>query len=76
MFLDVSVEIGNRDVKVGRLYQSIRHGTETATFSYDADYLAYANAFALAPDMPLGSGTFHSDGLQGQEEHALDALLS
>ena len=64
MQLDVTVQIEGEDVLAGRLYQNVRHGDETATFSYAASYLDDARAFALAPDMPLGPGTFHSEGLR------------
>ena len=57
MQLDVTVQIEGEDVLAGRLYQNVRHGDETATFSYAASYLDDARAFALAPDMPLGPGT-------------------
>ena len=64
MQLDVTVQIEGEDVLAGRLYQNVRHGDETATFSYAASYLDDARAFTLAPDMPLGPGTFHSEGLR------------
>ena len=64
MQLDVTVQIEGEDVLAGRLYQNVRHGDETATFSYAASYLDDARALALAPDMPLGPGAFHSEGLR------------
>lgn len=64
MQFDVTVQIEGEDVPAGRLYQSVRHGDETATFSYAASYLDDARAFSLAPDMPLGPGAFHSTGLR------------
>lgn len=64
MQLDVTVQIEGEDVLAGRLYQNVRHGDETATFSYATSYLDDARAFTLAPDMPLGPGTFHSEGLR------------
>lgn len=60
MQLDVTVQIEGEDVLAGKLYQNVRHGDETATFSYATSYLDDARAFALAPDMPLGPGAFHS----------------
>ncbi len=60
MRLDVTVQIEGEVVLAGRLYQNVRHGDETATFSYATSYLDDARAFTLAPDMPLGPGTFHS----------------
>lgn len=63
MELDVTVQLGEKDVFVGHLYQSVRHGLETTSFSYDTSYLTLSEAFSLAPDMPLGAGSFHSVGL-------------
>ncbi|MCH4082970.1 MAG: type II toxin-antitoxin system HipA family toxin [Olsenella sp.] len=60
----VTVQIGGQDVSCGRLFQNVRHGEETTTFSYDPSYLSHPKAFALCPDMPLGPGTFHSSGLR------------
>lgn len=64
MELSVTVQIGGEDVLAGTLYQNVRHGDETATFSYAPSYLGDARAFSLAPDMPLGPGSFHSTGLR------------
>lgn len=64
MELSVTVQIGGEDVLAGALYQNVRHGDETATFSYAPSYLGDARAFSLAPDMPLGPGSFHSTGLR------------
>lgn len=60
MQLDVTVQIEGEDVLAGRLYQNVRHGDETTTFSYANSYLEDVRAFTLAPDIPLGPGTFHS----------------
>ena len=64
MEFDVTVQIAGEDVLAGRLYQNVRHGDETVTFSYDPSYLKYPRSFSLAPDMPLGAGSFHSSGLR------------
>ena len=64
MELDVTVQIDGEDILAGRLYQNVRHGDETATFSYAPSYLEDLRAFSLAPDMPLGPGSFHSSGLR------------
>lgn len=39
MEFDVTVQIAGEDVLAGRLYQNVRHGDETVTFSYDPSYL-------------------------------------
>ncbi len=64
MEYDVTVQIAGEDVLAGRLYQNIRHGEETASFRYAPSCLDDARAFSLAPDMPLGDGSFHSLGLR------------
>lgn len=64
MQLDVTVQLAGEDVPAGRLYQNVRGGIETATFSYFPSYLEDPRAFSLAPDMPLGPGAFHSEGLR------------
>ena len=48
MQLDVTVQIEGEDVLAGKLYQNVRHGDETATFSYATSYLDDARAFTLA----------------------------
>lgn len=60
----ITVQIDGRDLTCGTLFQSVRHGAETTSFSYDAAYLEDPRAFSLSPDMPLGPGTFHSKGLR------------
>lgn len=60
----VTTQIDGKDVLAGTLYQNVRYGQETASFSYDSSYLENPKAFSLAPDMPLGSGAFHSEGLK------------
>lgn len=64
MVYDVTVQIDGKDIRCGTLRQSVRHGRETAMFSYDPAYLSSSRAFSIAPDMPLGPGTFHSEGLR------------
>lgn len=60
----VTVQIDGEDVPCGTLFQNVRHGDETTTFSYERSYLQDPRAFGLCPDMPLGPGTFHSSGLR------------
>lgn len=61
----VTVQIDGQDIPCGTLWQSVRHGSETTSFSYNQDYLMDGRAFSLSPDMPLGPGMFHSQGLRG-----------
>jgi len=48
----VIVQIAGEDLLAGRLFTH-RRGSESATFSYDADYLGHPNAYALDPALPL-----------------------
>lgn len=64
MELIIMVQIDGEDMLAGRLFQNVRHGEETTSFSYDAGYLANPKAFAFGPDMPLVAGSFHSSGLK------------
>lgn len=59
----VTVQIDGVDVTCGVIDQNVRNNRESVTFSYDPAYLRAADAFALAPDMPLGAGSFHSSGM-------------
>lgn len=62
MELVVTIQIEGEDVRAGVLYANARRGVETASFRYDAAYLADPRAFALAPDMPLSEGPLHTQG--------------
>ena len=64
--VDVYVSIGDRDVRAGRLFAHHRHGAESATFTYDSDYLADIEAYELDPALPLVAG-----GLQTPERRAM-----
>ena len=58
----VSIQIGGEDVFAGILYAHVRRGVESASFRYDAAFLADGRAFPLAPDMPLSDGALHTQG--------------
>lgn len=57
---DIYVAIGE-GVRVGRLWTRARSGRESASFEYDAAWLARPDTFALDPELPLGGGRFHTD---------------
>lgn len=60
----VGVQIDGRDVPAGLLYSHRRSGRESASFAYDASYLARADAYALDPALPLTQGGLQTpDGL-------------
>ncbi len=54
--VDVLVQIGGEDVLAGRLWSHRRTHSESATFSYTAEYLARADAYELDPQLPLLDG--------------------
>jgi serine/threonine-protein kinase HipA len=54
--VDVVVQIGGEDVLAGRLWAHRRRGTESATFSYAAEYLARRDAYELDPVLALSTG--------------------
>lgn len=63
MELEVTIQLDGGDVLAGRLYTRVRHGVESASFTYDAAYLASPRAIALDPSMPLSAGTLHAGAL-------------
>jgi serine/threonine-protein kinase HipA len=51
--VEVVVQIDGEDILAGRLWSHRRRGAESATFAYDADYLAHPDAYALDPALKL-----------------------
>jgi serine/threonine-protein kinase HipA len=45
---------------VGRLWRRTRQARESATFEYDAGWLAHPERFSLEPAIKLGPGPFHA----------------
>lgn len=60
----ITTQIDGIDIPCGTLFQNVRHGYETTTFSYERGYLQDSRAFPISPDIPLGPGTYHSQGLE------------
>jgi serine/threonine-protein kinase HipA len=56
----VYMDHGTGAALVGRLWSRIRKGRETATFEYDATWLARPDRFALEPALILAPGPYHS----------------
>ncbi len=54
--VQVVVQIGGEDVLAGRLWSHRRRRVESATFAYDADYLARPEAYELDPALNLVAG--------------------
>lgn len=58
--VEVHVALDGHDVLAGVLYPHRRRGSESATFSYDAGYLARADSYAIDPALPLRGGSFQT----------------
>lgn len=58
--LCVYVDLKGVAVPVGRLWVKNRGGKESATFEYEAGWLKHPQRFALAPNLMLTTGKFHS----------------
>jgi serine/threonine-protein kinase HipA len=54
--VQVHVALGGEDALAGTLYSHRRHGTESATFTYDGGYFSVPGAYALDPELPLTAG--------------------
>ncbi len=54
--IDVVVSIGQENVFAGRMFSHRSGGRESASFSYEASYLARQDAYALDPSLPLVQG--------------------
>ena len=60
----VVVEIDGQDVPAGLLFSHRRGGRESASFRYDASYIARPDAYELDPILPLTQGGLQTpDGL-------------
>ncbi|MCC6789192.1 MAG: type II toxin-antitoxin system HipA family toxin [Hyphomonadaceae bacterium] len=58
--LRVYADLKGLAVPVGRLWVKDRAGKESATFEYEAGWLKHPQRFALAPNLMLTTGKFHS----------------
>jgi serine/threonine-protein kinase HipA len=69
--VDVHVVVGAQELLAGRLWSHRRRGQESASFAYDAGYLAHPGAYALEPALPLVAGQHQTAG-----ERAMFAAFS
>lgn len=58
--IEVVVAIDREDVLAGRLFSHRRGGRESASFVYDASYLAREEAYPLDPSLPLVQGALQT----------------
>ena len=56
----VYVDLQGTPISVGRLWWRSRGGRESASFEYDAAWLAHPERFALEPALALTAGPFHT----------------
>jgi len=56
----VHIDLHGHPVFVGRLWSRFRKGRDSASFEYDASWLAHPERFALEPALSLTTGTFHT----------------
>ena len=57
----VSMSLGGKTERVGRLWAHTRRSGESASFEYDKSWLSSPERFALEPALKLTQGTFHTD---------------
>ncbi|HEY4242289.1 MAG TPA: type II toxin-antitoxin system HipA family toxin [Kofleriaceae bacterium] len=58
--LRVFIDAAAGDAPVGRLWTRTRNGRDSASFEYDAEWLANPAGFALDPELPLERGAFNT----------------
>jgi serine/threonine-protein kinase HipA len=58
--LHVFIDLSGETVFLGRLFARVKNGRESTSFTYDDSWLKRRGAFALAPNLMLTRGTFHS----------------
>ena len=56
----IYMDLQREPVLVGRLWSRERTGRETSSFTYDPSWIKRRGTFALAPSLPLTTGSFHS----------------
>jgi serine/threonine-protein kinase HipA len=62
---EVHVSIGGATIRAGTLYTRRNRGVDSATFSYDPQYVGHPDAFALSPELSFEGGTHHTGPGQG-----------
>ena len=51
--IEVFVQVAGEDLLAGRLWSHRRQGRESATFTYQPEYLGHQGAYELDPALPL-----------------------
>ena len=63
--VEVFVQIDGVDVRAGTAYFSERRGAVSTTVTYDPQYQANSNAYAIDPALPLTHGSSHTTSVPG-----------
>lgn len=56
----VSISLGGKEIRVGKLWCLVRGARESASFAYDKGWLEDPERFALEPALQLAEGAFHT----------------
>jgi serine/threonine-protein kinase HipA len=59
--IDVHIHWQGNTIVVGKLWARWKGNRQTSSFEYVAEWIGRDDSFALAPDLPLSTGQFHSD---------------
>jgi len=58
--VNVSISLGNENVRVGKLWFHVRGNKESASFEYDKKWLEHPERFSIEPALALTEGAFHT----------------
>jgi len=58
--IEVHVAVGDRNLLAGQMYSHRHRGSESASFAYEARYLADPDAYSLDPALPLVTGSLQT----------------
>jgi len=61
--IDVHIDWQGSTILVGKLWARSKGNRQTSSFEYVAERIGRVDSSALAPDLPLSSGQFHSASL-------------
>lgn len=56
----VYIDLEGMPIQVGQLWMRSKGNRQSASFQYSAGWLGHPGRFALAPDLPLTAGDFHT----------------
>lgn len=56
----VSIELGGKNIRIGKLWFHVNGHKESASFEYDQEWLNHPENFALEPALKLTEGAFHT----------------